>query len=84
MPHEIFVEPGHDMIQAFDAMHWFSGARKLMALPGESNHDRRPLEIFQSAKHLLAAIGGVIGVTLHYLRFGPKQVAPEKNGAERP
>jgi formate dehydrogenase beta subunit len=32
----------------------------------------------------LAMIGGVIGVTLHYLRFGPKQVEPEKNGEGRP
>jgi hypothetical protein len=32
----------------------------------------------------LAVIGGVIGVTLHYLRFGPKQVEPEKNGGDRP
>ncbi len=26
----------------------------------------------------LAMVGGAIGVTLHYLRFGPKQVEPEK------
>ena len=32
----------------------------------------------------LAMIGGVIGVTLHYLRFGPKQVEPEKEGGGRP
>jgi hypothetical protein len=29
-------------------------------------------------------LGGVIGVTLHYLRFGPKQVEPEKNREDRP
>ncbi|MGD0359941.1 MAG: formate dehydrogenase subunit beta [Bryobacteraceae bacterium] len=32
----------------------------------------------------LAMLGGVIGVTLHYLRFGPKYVEPEKNEGERP
>jgi formate dehydrogenase beta subunit len=32
----------------------------------------------------LAMIGGVIGVTLHYLRFGPKQVEPERDGNSRP
>ena len=32
----------------------------------------------------LAMLGGVIGVTLHYLRFGPKQVEPEKNREDRP
>ena len=26
----------------------------------------------------LAMVGGLIGVTLHYLRFGPKQVKEEK------
>ncbi len=32
----------------------------------------------------LAMLGGVIGVTLHYLRFGPKYVEPEKDEGERP
>jgi formate dehydrogenase beta subunit len=33
----------------------------------------------------LAMIGGVIGVTMHYLRFGPKQVKPEQPEAgDRP
>jgi formate dehydrogenase beta subunit len=32
----------------------------------------------------LAMLGGVIGVTLHYLRFGPKQVETDKNGDGRP
>ncbi len=26
----------------------------------------------------LAVIGGLVGVTLHYLRFGPKQVSDDK------
>jgi hypothetical protein len=30
----------------------------------------------------LAMIGGLLGVTMHYLRFGPKHVSP--NEAERP
>jgi formate dehydrogenase iron-sulfur subunit len=32
----------------------------------------------------LAMIGGIIGVTMHYLRFGPKQVEPRNNEEERP
>jgi formate dehydrogenase iron-sulfur subunit len=32
----------------------------------------------------LAMLGGVIGVTLHYLRFGPKQVDADKRGGDRP
>jgi formate dehydrogenase beta subunit len=32
----------------------------------------------------LAMLGGVIGVTMHYLRFGAKEVEPDKNGGERP
>jgi hypothetical protein len=32
----------------------------------------------------LAMLGGIVGVTLHYLRFGPKQVDAEdhKNGGQ--
>jgi len=30
----------------------------------------------------IAMIGGLIGVTMHYLRFGPKQVPPDKGAPE--
>ena len=30
----------------------------------------------------LAMIGGLIGVTMHYLRFGPKQVKEDREGPQ--
>jgi hypothetical protein len=29
-------------------------------------------------------LGGILGVTLHYLRFGPKEVGPERHKGEQP
>jgi hypothetical protein len=32
----------------------------------------------------LAMLGGILGVTLHYLRFGPKEIDAEKHKGEQP
>ena len=32
----------------------------------------------------LAMLGGILGVTLHYLRFGPKQVEPDHDLEGKP
>src|SRR3954454_5367832 len=56
--HQPFIEPAHDVLQAFDAMPGLTGSREFMRFVWEAHHHRRNLAELQRAKHFLAAVTG--------------------------
>src|SRR5215213_9265396 len=52
---EVLIEPADDVLQPFDSMPRFSGARQLVTLTRKANHHGFALQVLQRAEEILAA-----------------------------
>jgi hypothetical protein len=53
--HDPFVEPGHNVVEAFDAMPWLSRTRELVGLARKDNHGGWPFQKLERAEELFTA-----------------------------